>query len=264
MPYSFMKPQFRLPNPGVLCAFMALALILPGCKTLDNLNQNHSKATQTADFKQKDKDSLKNSLQPVSSLDETLAMADRNLLDKCPELYLVDELSELHQFRDTSSYDEDEKIAWVTLDYASRECAVEDGRLLAKIRLDFNAHLGPRSRIFEQDQPTVSYPYFIAVTDARGEILDKEIHGISLSFESDQTDKKYREGIVIDVDLDDESARPPFFIMVGFQLSPDELTYNQIIRGKLLAPNAGKKPQFHSYSDGPDDPSRKPSQPNRG
>ena len=260
-----MKPQFRLPNPVILCAFMALAFILPGCKTLDGLTQNPNKTTQTSDFKQKDNDKSKDTSQQVSSIDETLAMADRNLLDKCPELYLVDELSELHQFRDTASYDEDEKIAWVTLDYASRECAVEDGRLLAKIRLDFNAHLGPRSRIFEQDQPTVSYPYFIAVTDARGEILDKEIHGISLSFKSDQTDKKYREGIVIDVDLDDESARPPFFIMVGFQLSPDELTYNQIIRGKLLAPNAGKKPQFHSYSDDPDGgPSRPASQPDRG
>lgn len=180
--------------------------------------------------------------QPKEQL-SALDLADRELLRHCPEVNLVDDLSELHQFREEADYNEDEKIAWVTLSHLNNHCVVDDGQLAVNLTMSFEANLGPKSRIFDQDQPTISYPYFIAVTDANGRILDKEIHGVSLSFDADQSRKQHKENLQKIVFLDEEGAKPPYSIMVGFQLSPDELAYNQINRGKLLAPIAGKKPK---------------------
>ena len=237
-----------------LCLLLVGIISLGGCKTLDSLTKTQSTSSNEA-IKKNVEDVDKE--EKITSSQESINLADTDKMDRCPEVSLVDELSELHQFRSHSTQDEDEKIARIHLDDVNKHCVIRDGDLAVNLTLTFNAFLGPRSRIFETDQPTISYPYFIAVTDSTGKILDKEIHGISLSFASDQSKLTHIERIQKSLDLGtlqgESPARPPFSVMIGFQLSPEELRYNQINRGRLLGPEAGRKPLLNGktqYSEG--------------
>lgn len=215
-----------------------MMLLLPqGCKSLSAITQDikhDSQPTVSEGKKSSDSHSI------ISSFD----LESKDINASCPDVVLVKDLSEMHQFRDTNNTLESEKIASIFLRNIAHQCVVENGKLSVQIAMGFEAHLGPRSRIFNQDEPTISYPYFLAITDTNGEILDKEIHGVSLSFNSDQSHKKHKEHISKILNISSLKGDPPYTIMVGFQLSPEELRYNQIIRGKLLAPEAGKKPKY--------------------
>lgn len=171
---------------------------------------------------------------------------------RCPEIELVRDLKELHQFSGHNNYDHNDKIATVTLVEIDGQCQYRGNEMALRIDMTFDAVLGPKSRIFDQDQPTISYPYFIAITDSTGEIVDKELHGVSLRFSSDENSKTHIEDFKKIVNLNNLSGTPPYIIMVGFQLSPEELHYNQVYRARLLGPEIGRKPDFkQSAFEGP-------------
>lgn len=236
----------------LLFGLAACICIVGGCKTTNTLTNKTKESPVVSDKKQKS-----SATESDDTRIENLTTGNTNNAgdtpETCPQIELVNDLKELHQFSGDNSYEQSERIATVTFDTVKGECQRKGNKIAIQIEMRFDASLGPKSRVFDKDQPTISYPYFIAVTDSSGDVVDKELHGVSLRFSSDENRKTHVESFRKIIDLKNIAGSPPYLVMVGFQLSPEELRYNQIYRAGLLGPDIGRKPDFHQSSlDRPD------------
>lgn len=231
----------------LLLGLAACLSTLGGCKTTDTFTNKTKKSPLVSDKKEKNS-SAKNNETRIDNLTTGNTNITSDHSERCPQIELVNDLKELHQFSGENNYDQSERIATVTFDTVKGECQRKGNKIAIQIEMRFDASLGPKSRVFDKDQPTISYPYFIAVTDSSGEVVDKELHGVSLRFSSDENSKAHLESFKKIIDLKNISGSPPYLVMVGFQLSPEELRYNQIYRAGLLGPDIGRKPDFHQSS----------------
>jgi len=93
-----------------------------------------------------------------------------------------------------------------------------------RVRIDFNAQLGTASR----PEP-VSIPYFVAVIDrATQEILIRETYSIVAPFEGTRTAISQTDSIDrITIPVDTVADGGFYEIIVGFEVTPDELDFNR-------------------------------------
>lgn len=156
---------------------------------------------------------------------------DMRVASACPDYDIVKDLGQLHQFYNPENPEPGDRIAQINITDMVSECSRLGDDIVLDIKITFDAMLGPRSRIFEKDQPSISYPYFVAVTNKNGEILNKSIHAVSMTFGPLEVTKSHnarlKEIITLDPDNHSADSVSDIMILTGFQLTEDELAYNR-------------------------------------
>ncbi len=148
----------------------------------------------------------------------------------CPHYDNVKDLSELHQFYDPQNPAPGQRVAQIKLSGMAMTCKMHGQDMIMDIDVTFDALLGPRSRIFEGDQPNISYPYFIAVTNKQGKILNKVIHGVSMAFGPMEVSKTHHEKVKEIFTVEYGMDVTDLMVLVGFQLTEQELAYNRSMK----------------------------------
>jgi hypothetical protein len=153
----------------------------------------------------------------------------------CPSISRVAELSSLTQFVNPEKPGDGARVSEVHVTRVTTTCDRERGALKLDMTLNFEGALGPKGRIHAGDKPSFSYPYFIAVTNTQNQILSKEVFAVNFAYDNKSNLQVQTEEITQMIPL--AGASPADMrIMVGFQLSNEELTYNR----KLPASELGK------------------------
>lgn len=99
----------------------------------------------------------------------------------------------------------------------------KDQPLEAEIEIDFAFGKGPRATASEHD-----YPYFVAVTRRNGKVLAKEYFNAQGEFRRGNVAAKTELVNKITIPRADESiSGVNFEIVVGFELSPEQLEFNR-------------------------------------
>lgn len=145
----------------------------------------------------------------------------------CPQVQIVDELSSLSDFSDMSDMNESNLISRVNLTQVESSCSFDGHNVIVDLKLAFEGQLGVKGKARESDRPTFSYPFFIAVTDNSGAIKAKEIFGASMTYQANETYHTYYESLRQIIPVEDDTEARDFTVMVGFQLSPQQLQYNR-------------------------------------
>lgn len=145
----------------------------------------------------------------------------------CPNAKVVEELGTINEFMDISDLADYNLVSSVEITGLESSCTYSDTSMTVDLKLAFEGNLGPRARQQSGDTPFFSYPFFVAVTSPRGDILAKEIFAASMTYESGQNRQNYYESLrqIIPVDSRSDGARHK--VLVGFQLSQDQLAYNR-------------------------------------
>jgi hypothetical protein len=112
-------------------------------------------------------------------------------------------------------------LAEATLSALNSGCRANEERVLVEIAFQIDAVRGLSSDVLE-----VEIPFFAAVTDAEGSILAKDIFIARLEFSETGT-ATVMERIEEDIRLAPGQAPVGFQIVVGFQLTPEEMRYSQ-------------------------------------
>lgn len=112
-------------------------------------------------------------------------------------------------------------LAEATLSGLNSSCRMNDERVLVDIAFHIDAVRGLTSAV-----EAVEIPFFAAVTDAQGTVLAKDIFIGRLEF-SETGKATLVEQIEEDIPLRPGQAPVGFQVVVGFQLTPEELRYNQ-------------------------------------
>lgn len=153
--------------------------------------------------------------------------AIRGLPVPCPGLSLVADAADLTRYRPGGPQDLTGMVADARITGVNNgEC--ERGRGGRTIRVTFNVGLradrGPAS-----DGREVEVPWFVAVTEkSTGRILDKQVYIQVFSFPANAT----RTGgdsqpVVLELPVGETRRAPDYQVLVGFQLTPEELALNR-------------------------------------
>ena len=209
MPYSSpMKHLFPL-------VFISL-LTLGGCSTLEGLKSDLSSGFQ----------SVSNTVSNVVDPDEEkkkLPVYDGS----CPTVSARPDLRRLVEFYDPEKPTDATKISEINITSVRNVCRIENGQLVMQIDFALEGKTGPKARVKPSDKPSFAYPYFVAVTDPQGNVLSKEIFASTVAYASDQTELKQTESIFQNMPFPDASIGQSYSVVVGFQLTPEQLAYNQ-------------------------------------
>ncbi|MBT3396447.1 MAG: hypothetical protein HOH89_03570 [Alphaproteobacteria bacterium] len=111
--------------------------------------------------------------------------------------------------------------AEATLSRVNSECQANDARVEVELAFQIDALRGATT-----DAGVIELPFFVAVTDGQGRVLGKDIFFSRLTFDESGHAAQV-EQLVETIPLADGEMPVGFQIIVGFQLTPEELQYNQ-------------------------------------
>ena len=212
-----MKKQIKL-------SLLSLCILsLSACQTWDGLME---------DFSSVDMPSLSSS----STMD---GRSEEFLLDgDCPEVELVGELGVLSEFTNPSNPKPGNLVSRVSMGNVQTACSYSAKSVTVDLKMVFDGVLGPHGRVAKNDTPFYSYPFFVAVTEPDGDILAKEVFAASMTYDMGQDHQVYNESLrqIIPVASRDRGSK--YKILVGFQLTQQQLDYN---RAELVKARAAAK-----------------------
>lgn len=201
-----------------LIVFITL-FTLTGCSTLEGLQNDLTDGYRSITR------SIAGTLSPLKEERKRLPVYD----GACPPVSVRPDLAHLVDFYNPSRPSESTKMSEVAIKDVQNTCRVEKGGIVMQIDLTLSGKTGPRARARPTDKPSFAYPYFVAVTDLQGNILSKEIFAASLSYNADQSALTQTESVFQNMPVPDKAAGQSFQVVVGFQLTEEQLAYNQTV-----------------------------------
>lgn len=145
----------------------------------------------------------------------------------CPRIAVVTELSRATYFRPGDGRDLTDVVAEAELELRDLKCT--SGR--NQIDLDFHVLLaavpGPANAA-----KLVDLDYFVAVRDPQGLITAKETFRVRVPFGESRARKVMDEQITPRIPVADKAAGAGFEVLIGFQLSKEQIEWNQQRRSR--------------------------------
>lgn len=140
----------------------------------------------------------------------------------CPRVAIVRDLQEVTQFRPGAGRDVSDAVSRAALlDYAGN-CEYTSDGVTVNLKLTLLAERGPALQGTE-----ASYRYFVAVARPGEEVpVAKTEFDVAIGFPAGQTRVMREEELTPKIPLPKDSNAKEWRILVGFQLTPDQLEYN--------------------------------------
>jgi hypothetical protein len=140
----------------------------------------------------------------------------------CPAVEIPKEVANLTRFREGGGRDLTDVVfeagiadVQIACDYGSRGASIQ-------LNVVVGAERGPANR-----SPTASVPYFIAIGDPDRNILAKEVFSSTVTFLPNQSRAYNTEETEETIPLPKGRSAERYGIVIGLQLTPEELEYNR-------------------------------------
>ncbi|HEX2116887.1 MAG TPA: hypothetical protein VHM01_20990 [Alphaproteobacteria bacterium] len=140
----------------------------------------------------------------------------------CPRASIISDGSTVTKFREGTGRDLTDVVMQGEIVDVAVECDYDRRGVDVALQVAIAATRGPadRSRVAEFD-------YFVAIADPQRNILAKEVFRVRFQFQQNQA----RTGIVEDIEpripLKSRAEGVEYQIIVGFQLTPEEIEWNR-------------------------------------
>ncbi|MGH1397904.1 MAG: hypothetical protein ACRBCT_01690 [Alphaproteobacteria bacterium] len=190
----------------ILAKFLSIALIatsLSACKTFDAIQEDVSSINWPT---------LDGFTSAVETKIETSKTDTLIAHDSCPQIEIVNDLATIN-----------EQTSTATISTGQSTCTYKSNSVTVDMKLQFDATANTN----ETASASASYPFFVAVTDAGGNIMAKEIFSAPVTFSAGTSTQTHFESLrqIIPIDNRKEGAR--IKIMSGFQLTKEQLAENR-------------------------------------
>jgi len=145
----------------------------------------------------------------------------------CPRATILGDGASVTKFRDGSGRDLTDVVARAEIVDASVECDYNRNGVDVAMQIAIAATRGPADRARMAD-----FDYFVAVADAQRNILAKEVFRVRVAFPETQNRVGTIERIEPHIPLKNRAEGVSYQIVVGFQLTPEELEWNRTQRAR--------------------------------
>jgi hypothetical protein len=140
----------------------------------------------------------------------------------CPRLAVLDDVGKLTKFRDGPGRDLTDVAYTARLTKADGFCTTEKSSVKVEMTVQLVVERGPAST-----GAPVDLQYFVAITDPARHVLAKEVFPSRITFEGSQRVGGANEEIEERIPIPRGADPGTYSIVVGFQLSPEEVEYNR-------------------------------------
>lgn len=139
----------------------------------------------------------------------------------CPAIGLVENTTTVTRFKEPGDYTEGNVLYSASISHLTSSCDRKGGGVQSDIAFDVSAVKGPVSGT---DQ--LSLPYFVAVTTKGGGIIAKQVFNsvVDLSKGGRGAVREHIQQML--TDLKNEKDLHEYEILIGFQLTDDDMVYN--------------------------------------
>lgn len=216
----------------IICigTFSVLALGLTGCETMTDVKNRIA----AIDF-------------PSLAADEGIKATDGGLVmaatEGCPQVAVVEDLKHLSQFETPAQPSPETNISRISMTGMKSSCRMTEKTVAVDIGLRFDAELGPKTNHWKAESRSFAYPYFVAVTTPAGEIISKEVFAATIRYDANETALTQEESMRQIIPLREDMDVSGYEILIGFQLTDDELNYNRTTAAQsLLLPATDESP----------------------
>ncbi len=156
--------------------------------------------------------------------------------EDCPDFGLVPELTRLTQFKNGPGRTMDDvRYDIVVRNFGQATCSLKDRKVRVSVRLEFAVERGRA-----EQGSRVEYAYFVAIRHrVTGDIVTKEVFPVAFDLPKDRASvvvEEELEQVTIPIKKDEEGRY--YAILVGLQLTEDQLAFNRRRRGEQPAPPA--------------------------
>jgi hypothetical protein len=162
--------------------------------------------------------------------------------DECPTVQVLPDTKSITYFDDPEGKPTGALVARATLVDIKGGCDYTDDGVIVDIDLIMQGKITDKGRYEGRKdlEAFMTFPYFVAVMDPDGKMVDKKIMATAMRFKPQEDDLDHAEKITQTIPLADISHGADYTITVGFQLNRAQLDYN---RGTVSedAPKAGTK-----------------------
>jgi hypothetical protein len=164
--------------------------------------------------------------------------ADKNRPPPCPRLSVLSDAAELTRFaagagQDLVDVDFQVEISDLLAgcQYVEPESGKDKQVIVVAMAPVMVAIRGPANRDRE-----AQFDYFVSVVDSERDVLNKQNFGVTVKFPGNLTRVSLKDDdppVTVDIPLAADRDATDYQILVGLQLTPDELEYNRRRRNSL-------------------------------
>lgn len=104
------------------------------------------------------------------------------------------------------------------------DCNIDSGGVSVTVSLSTVAELGPTAA-----GRTIDFPYFVAVTDGRDKVIAKRVFQNTITFKPNENRAGTQDTVTERIPLADPKQADRYHVIVGFQLTPEELAHNRTL-----------------------------------
>ncbi len=150
------------------------------------------------------------------------SFVDSNSPPPCPNVSILDGSERLVLFKDGPGRDIVDTVVEAEISSLRSSCRYDNLRVNVQTSFEIIAVRGPKS-----DTTRSLIMFFIAVVGPDGRIIGKEIFQSQIEFPLGRRQIGVHEEMVQRIPLLAQIRGPEYQVLVGFQLTPDQLEYNQ-------------------------------------
>ena len=144
----------------------------------------------------------------------------------CPRIEVVSDLSRIAKFRDGPGRDLGDLLYTARFDDVKSGCAYDKTGVTVEMTVSL---LGERGRAGAK-QPKLDVTYFVAIMDAKRNILNKERFTSPFDFSENKV-ASINDELVERIPLAATAPGSDHTLILGFQLTPEEIDFNEKHRG---------------------------------
>ena len=140
----------------------------------------------------------------------------------CPSASILGNAEQVVQFKEGSGRDLIDVMFQAEIGKLTMSCRYLKGRVVTDLSFELIAERGPAARSRNGD-----FDYFVAISDVKGRVLAKETFRSRIGFPENRRRAGILEEIEQSIPLRKNEDGGGYEILVGFQLSEDQLQYNR-------------------------------------
>ncbi len=140
----------------------------------------------------------------------------------CPRVAIVTEAARVVQFGPGAGRDPTDIVSRGQIADYNGTCTYGDGRVTVDLTVDIVGERGPAGS--GGDLPL---QYFVAIADPTQAIIAKQVFDTSIALADGASRGGVREQLTQRIPLPDAALGPRYQVLVGFQLTPEQLDYNR-------------------------------------
>lgn len=201
-------------------AAAVLALTLSGCETMTKMGES-IKSIELPKISSK-----AGADKAAAGSSDLLVAGDEN----CPKVKALTDLASITQFEDITVQVPDKMVSTTKIEKIDAKCNASGSSVVVELGLDFAGTLGPIGVKDLDGQANYTYPYFLSVISPDGKILSKDVFALSMVYENGQISYHRQDKLRQVIPLLNGQAANQFQIIIGFQLTEDELAYNRRVK----------------------------------